>query len=138
MHDNLVMSSKKINLKSSDGDVFEVEYAVGLMSQTIKRVIDTGCAGDSIPLPKVTSKILVKVIEYCKRHVEVSSKYMETANTVLERWDVDFIKVDKYTLFDFILAANYLKISSLLNLACSKVADMTKGMRPAEIRKFYS
>ncbi|KAA8536615.1 hypothetical protein F0562_029093 [Nyssa sinensis] len=57
-------SSKKITLKSSDGESFEVEEVVALESQTIKHMIEVDCADSVIPLPNVTSKILAKVIEY--------------------------------------------------------------------------
>ncbi|KAJ7944131.1 SKP1-like protein [Quillaja saponaria] len=127
------MSSKKITLKSSDGEAFEVDEAVALESQTIKHMVEDDCADNGIPLPNVTSKILAKVIEYCKKHVESS-----TSEEDLKAWDADFVKVDQATLFDLILAANYLNIKSLLDLTCQTVADMIKGKTPEEIRKTFN
>ncbi len=43
------------------------------------------------------------------------------------------MKVDQATLFDLILAANYLNIKSLLDLTCQTVAQMIKGKTP-EVR----
>ncbi|VFQ72047.1 unnamed protein product [Cuscuta campestris] len=63
-------TTKKINLKSSDGEVFEVDGQVAVECQTIKQMIEDDGADSVIPLPKVNSKILAKVIEYCKRHAE--------------------------------------------------------------------
>ncbi|KAL9993878.1 putative S-phase kinase-associated protein [Helianthus debilis subsp. tardiflorus] len=57
-------SSKTIVLRSSDGETFVVDEVVAVESQTIKHMIEDGCADTSIPLPNVTSKILSKVIEY--------------------------------------------------------------------------
>lgn len=94
----------KILLKSSDGEVFEVDEAVALESQTIKHLIEDDCAGSNIPLPNVTSKILAKVIEYSKRHVEASSKTEDkAAEDELKVFDAEFVKVDQGTLFDLIL-----------------------------------
>ncbi|KAK6277925.1 hypothetical protein POUND7_018248 [Theobroma cacao] len=66
---SIVRSStgRKITLRSLD---FEVDEAVALESQTIKHMIEDDCADNGSPLPNVTSKILSKVIEYCKKHVE--------------------------------------------------------------------
>ncbi|KAI3919488.1 hypothetical protein MKW98_030199, partial [Papaver atlanticum] len=77
--------SKTVTLKSSDGDTFEVEGAVVLQSQTSNNVI---------PLPKVTSKILAKVVEYCKKHVD-SPKGEDDGDTekeLLKTWDAEFVK----------------------------------------------
>ncbi len=134
-------SSKTIVLKSSDGETFEVEEAVALESQTIKHMIEDDCADTSIPLPNVTSKILAKVIEYCKKHVDTpksDDSSNKTAEDDLKAFDVEFVKVDQGTLFDLILAANYLNIKSLLDLTCQTVADMIKGKTPEEIRKTFN
>lgn len=103
--DRLMSSSKMIVLKSSDGETFEVEEVVALESQTIKHMIEDNCADTSIPLPNVTSKILAKVIEYCKRHVDASksSEVEKPSDDDLKNFDADFVKVDQGTLFDLIL-----------------------------------
>ncbi|KAK1272869.1 SKP1-like protein 1B [Acorus gramineus] len=133
-------ATRKVTLKSSDGEVFEVEEVVALESQTIKHMIEDDCADNGIPLPNVTSKILSKVIEYCKKHVDLAPKIGEdrALEEELKMWDVEFVKVDQTTLFDLILAANYLNIKSLLDLTCQTVADMIKGKTPEEIRKTFN
>ncbi|KAL3723701.1 hypothetical protein ACJRO7_035812 [Eucalyptus globulus] len=131
-------SSRKITLRSSDGESFDVEQSVAVESQTIKHMIEDGCADNAIPLPNVNSKILAKVIEYCKMHVESAKAEDRVNDEELKTWDVDFVKVDQATLFDLILAANYLNIKSLLDLTCQTVADMIKGKTPEEIRKTFS
>ncbi|OVA10206.1 SKP1 component [Macleaya cordata] len=129
------MSMKKvITLKSSDGDTFDVDEAVAVESETIKQMIEDGCADGSIPLPNVTGNILAKVIEYCKKHVETSKEEGED----LKEWDAEFVKVDQGTLFNIILAANYLNIKNLLDLTCQTVADMIKGKTPEEIRRTFN
>ncbi|KAL5557502.1 hypothetical protein UlMin_039738 [Ulmus minor] len=134
----MASSLKKITLKSSDGESFEVEEAVALQSQTIKHMIEDDCADNGIPLPNVTSKILAKIIEYCKRHVEAGKPDERVADDELKAWDLEFVKVDQATLFDLILAANYLNIKNLLDLTCQTVADMIKGKTPEEIRKTFN
>jgi len=135
---NMSTESKKITLKSSDGEAFEVEEVVALESQTIKHMIEDDCADSVIPLPNVTSKILAKVIEYCKKHVETPKTDDRSAEDELKTWDAEFVKVEQPVLFDLILAANYLNIKSLLDLTCQTVADMIKGKTPEEIRKTFN
>ncbi|KAJ4830426.1 hypothetical protein Tsubulata_032911 [Turnera subulata] len=49
----------------------------------------------------------------------------------------EFTKVDQDTLFDVLLASNYLDIKNLLDLVCQTVADMIKGKTTEEIRKTF-
>ncbi|TXG72576.1 hypothetical protein EZV62_001155 [Acer yangbiense] len=134
-------TSRKIPLKSSDGEAFEVDEAVALKSQMIKHVVMDDCVEDGILLPEVTSKILSKVIEYCKKHVE-SPKSDDCATGAvdddLKAWDAEFVKVDQDTLFDLILAANYLNIKSLLDLTCQTVLDLTEDNTLEELTKWYN
>ncbi|XP_031132340.1 SKP1-like protein 1A [Ipomoea triloba] len=131
-------SPKMILLKSADGETFEVMEAVALESQTIKHMIEDDCADTVIPLPNVTSKILAKVIEYCRRHVDAAKSDDKANEDDLKAFDAEFVKVDQSTLFDLILAANYLNIKNLLDLTCQTVADMIKGKTPEEIRKTFN
>uniref|UniRef100_A0A0C9RQB3 SKP1-like protein n=1 Tax=Wollemia nobilis TaxID=56998 RepID=A0A0C9RQB3_9CONI len=131
----------KVKLKSSDDEMFEVDQAVAFESQTIKNMIEDTGTESAVPLPNVSSKILAKVIEYCKYHVD-AAKATDEKSAISEEdvktWDQEFVKVDQATLFDLILAANYLNIKNLLDLTCQTVADMIKGKTPEEIRKTFN
>ncbi|XP_044968919.1 SKP1-like protein 1 [Hordeum vulgare subsp. vulgare] len=144
---------KKITLKSSDGEEFDVDKTVAMESQTLRHMIEDECADNAIPLPNVNSKILSRVIEYCKQHVQARPKPADSAaadasssapaaapapTVDMKNWDAEFIKVDQATLYDLILAANYLDIKGLLDLTCQTVADMIKGKTPEEIRKTFN
>ncbi|KAL3738624.1 hypothetical protein ACJRO7_020065 [Eucalyptus globulus] len=83
------------------------------------------------------SAILSKVIKYCKKHVVNTDRDSSVAGDDLKAWDAEFVKVDQATLFDLILAANYLNIKGLLDLTCQTVADMTKGKTPEGIAKTF-
>ncbi|KAL3634328.1 SKP1-like protein 1A [Castilleja foliolosa] len=148
-------TKKTVLLRSSDGELFEVEEAVAVESETIKHMIEDDCAYTEIPIHNVTGLILAKVIEYCKRHVDASAsktddKPSSTANTddkpsstpvsddELKAFDADFVNVDYSMLFDLVLAANYLNIKSLLDLACQTVADMIKDKSPEEVREVFN
>ncbi|KAI3851580.1 hypothetical protein MKX03_020751 [Papaver bracteatum] len=121
-------TTKRVTLKSSDGETFDVKESISLQSQTIKHMIEDDCADNEIPLPSVTSKILAKVIEYCKKHDDNADD--KEKDDELKNWDAEFVKVDQATLFDLILAANYLNVKELLDLTFQTVADMIKGKTP--------
>jgi len=117
------------------------------MSVTIKNMLeDLGAADVAIPLHNVTKKILSKVVDYCKYHVEhpntsVKSDEKKDDNKKTEDivpFDKDFCAVDQAQLFELILAANYLDIKPLLDLTCKTVANMIKGKTPEEIRKTFN
>ncbi|OUS44936.1 Skp1 family, dimerization domain-domain-containing protein [Ostreococcus tauri] len=89
-----------------------------------------------VPLPNVSSKILAKVIEYAKFHVD--AKKANEAEAKIKEFNTEFVKVDQATLFEIILAANYLNMKGLLDLTCMTVANMMKGKTPEEIRKTFN
>lgn len=127
---------KKITLKSDDGEIFEVEEAVAMQSQTIRHMMEDDCADGAIPLPNVTSNILAKVIEYCRKHKEEAADGEN--KEILKDWDAEFVKLDQVTLFHLIMAANYLNIKSLLDLTAQTVANMIKEKTPEEIRETFN
>ncbi|KAL9268462.1 SKP1-like protein [Drosera capensis] len=138
-------TTKVVVLRSSDGETFVVPEAVAMESQTIKQSLEEDFSEGEIPLPNVTAKILAKVIEYCKKHVEFSGEKDEYAfykdnekEKEIKEWDKNFMDVDQDILFDIILAANYLNIKGLLDLSCSTVADMMRGKKPEEIRAIFN
>ncbi|KAL2476990.1 SKP1-like protein 12 [Forsythia ovata] len=68
-----VTEKKMVVLRSSDQVIFEIDESVAFHSQLIKNAIEDDCAEPAIHVPNVTSKILAKVIEYCKRHAAATT-----------------------------------------------------------------
>ncbi|CAN6219174.1 unnamed protein product [Urochloa humidicola] len=147
-----------ITLISSDNEKFEVPEASATLSLTIRHMIEDGCTDGGVPLPNVSSKILAKVLEYCNKHAPAeaaagegssssdaaageagsSSSAAVASNEELKVFDDAFVDVDSIaTLFDIILAANYLDIKGLLDITCQKVADTIKDKQPEEIREIF-
>ncbi|XP_047333016.1 SKP1-like protein 1B [Impatiens glandulifera] len=139
--------SKKIVLKSSDDVLFDMYESIAVQSQTLKHMIEDDCANNTIPIPNVNSKILAKVLEFCNKHGEAILRSEEFScnqelkisfEEELKKFDSEFLQVDQGTLFDLIMASNYLEIQELLDLACETVASMIKGKKPEEIRKMFN
>lgn len=121
-----------VTIQSQDGVSYDIEVNVAKMSGTLKDLIDDAGTDNAVPLPNVTSKILSKVVDYCKYY----NKHPQTEE--ISPWDLEFCTVDQPTLFELILAANYLDIKTLLDLTCKTVANMIKGKTPDEIRKTFN
>lgn len=142
----------KITLTASDGEAFQVERDVIRLSTTIDTMLqDLGMTGEGgeielnepVPLPNVTGNILKKVIQWCTYHKDdpappEDSDQKEKRTDDIPSWDVEFLKVDQGTLFELILAANYLDIKGLLDVTCKTVANMIKGKSPEEIRRTFN
>ena len=90
----------------------------------------------AVPLPNVSAKILSKVIEFSK--FQVQAKKENESEAKIKEFNNEFVKVDQATLFEIILAANYLNMKNLLDLTCMTVSNMMKGKTPEEIRKTFN
>jgi S-phase kinase-associated protein 1 len=60
------------------------------------------------------------------------------ADVVPESYAKFVDELDQEVLFELVLAANYMDVKSLLDLACAKVASMIKGKTPEEIRTTFN
>lgn len=136
---------QEIVLRSKDEKEFKLPFSIAAMSETIRVLAsypeeeeeqeDWEVPASAIPLPPVESTILQKVIEYCTYH----SENKETKEEDRAAWDKKFAAVDDDILFALILAANYLDIKPLLDLACKVVADYIKACKtPQEIRRRFN
>ncbi|KAJ9588113.1 hypothetical protein L9F63_018522, partial [Diploptera punctata] len=146
-YENQLLTMPNIKLQSSDGEVFEVDVEIAKCSVTIKTMLeDLGMDEDEeevVPLPNVNSAILKKVIQWATYHKDdppppEDDENKEKRTDDISSWDADFLKVDQGTLFELILAANYLDIKGLLDVTCKTVANMIKGKTPEEIRKTFN
>uniref|UniRef100_A0A0E0LJM3 SKP1 component dimerisation domain-containing protein n=1 Tax=Oryza punctata TaxID=4537 RepID=A0A0E0LJM3_ORYPU len=57
-----------------------------------------------------------------------------TEEEELKNWDKEFVNVDQWSLYNLLLAAHFLEIKGLLDIASQKVADMLKGKNSQEMR----
>uniref|UniRef100_UPI00358F5837 S-phase kinase-associated protein 1-like n=1 Tax=Myxine glutinosa TaxID=7769 RepID=UPI00358F5837 len=86
---------------------------------------------------------LLQVVQWCSHHKDdppppEDDENKEKRTDDIPVWDQEFLKVDQGTLFELILAANYLDIKGLLYVTCKTVANMIKGKTPEEIRKTFN
>ena len=133
-------SGSTVTLISADGDTFVVDADVTRMSATIAAIVEDAGASEPIPLPNVNAHILAKVVEYLTYHASVAKAAGTSASpdqAETARWTSEFMAMDLGTLFEVILAANYLNVKDLLELACTTVANTVKDKSPEEIREAF-
>nr|CDS33361.2 S phase kinase associated protein 1 [Hymenolepis microstoma] len=137
-----------VRLTTCDDGVFEVDASVIRQAVMIRDILDDvgpDAAEDDEPIPLqfVNSAIFKKVIQWCQYHKDDAPQQDDDENKErrtddISSWDQEFLRVDQGTLFELILAANYLDIKGLLDTCCKSVANMIKGKTPEEIRKTFN
>ena len=135
-----------IKLVSSEGEVFETDVEIVMQWGTIRTMLeDLGVDEDDdpVPLPNVTAATLGKIIQYCTYHKDnppspEDDEIKEKGTDDISSWVLEFPNVDQSTLFELIMAANYLDISDLLDVSCKQVANAIKGKTAEEIRKTFN
>jgi S-phase kinase-associated protein 1 len=131
----------KLTLVSQEQEKYQVPKRVAMMSELIKTIVESDATDKEIPLPHVKGNVLHKVVMYMKYHSDNPPREIEKPlkspimNEVVEQWDADFVDIDREQLFDLIVAADYMHIQPLFNLACAKVASIIKNKTPEQIRR---
>ena len=140
MADNQVM----VKLITQDGEEVSVPKNIICKSVLIKGIIDDSGTEDAIPLQCVKKPILDKIIEYCT-YIDTNAPpeiekplRSNDLSGVVNAWYAKFVDLEQETLFELILAANFMDIKSLLELSTAKVASLIKGKTIQEIRKFFN
>ena len=133
-----------ITLVSSDGEKMQISAKAAQRSQLVKGIIEDYPDDAEVPLNNVKSSILKKIKEYLEHYQDSDPKEIERPlasqnyQDCVEAWDFEFINIELDTIFEIILAANYMDIKPLLELASSKIASIIKGKTPEEIRKIFN
>uniref|UniRef100_A0A131YQ82 S-phase kinase-associated protein 1 n=1 Tax=Rhipicephalus appendiculatus TaxID=34631 RepID=A0A131YQ82_RHIAP len=138
-------SSNTMKLQSSEGHVFEVDLQTAMVSGTLRTMMeDIGKLNtdddEVVPLVNVNTATLKKVLQWATYHKDDWFLLAEDdaaigARQPLSSWDSEFFNVDQATLFQIIVAADYLDIKGLMNSACRTVANMIRAKTTEEMRK---
>ena len=140
------METPNLVLVSSDNQKIEIDTESAQKSLLLKGLIsDFNAQQEPIQLPDIKYDILKKVVEYLAHYKDKEPQQIpkplpsQDLKEVTDEWDVNFINgMELDSVFDLINAANYMDISSLLDLACAKIASLMKGKSAAEIRAMFN
>eukprot|EP00884_Botryococcus_braunii_P009946 jgi/Botrbrau1/18953/Bobra.0481s0002.1 len=134
---------KEVKLVSSDGGVYVANREMLMeASGLLKNLLEDLPKTKEAPVEMVTGSILAMVLQYIKAHEKEVQEGSEPKPKKSEEWlkefDAKFVNVDPSTLFEIIMAANYMHCKDLLELTCLTVANMIKGKTPRDIRKTFN
>lgn len=138
------MDNKVITLVSSDGEKFQISEKAARRSQLIKGISDDYPDDPEVPLHNVKGNILQKIITYLENYKDNEPREIERPlptnnfSECIDSWDYQYIDLELDDIFAIILAANYMDIKPLMELASAKVASIIKGKSPEDIRKTFN
>ncbi|XP_044745497.1 S-phase kinase-associated protein 1-like [Coccinella septempunctata] len=122
----------EIKLKSSDGEIFTVNVDIAKCFAVIRNQLLTYVGDDIedevVKIDHASSDILKKVIEWATYHSNIpEGEQDEEEKEKILAWEKEFLNVDKKTTFELMMAANFLGISSLIDVTCKKLAAAMHG-----------
>ena len=136
---------RMITLQSSDNQTLQIDEKSAQRSKLLAGLIKDYDTKEAINIAEVKKDILEKVIAYLIHYKDTTPRDIPkpmpspNLNEVCDEWDVQFINgIELDSVFDLINAANYLEITSLLDLSCAKIASLMKGKSAQEIRTMFN
>lgn len=136
---------KRVTLKASDGETFELNAQLVATSRRISEELRERRDEDDVEISlPLSGTILAKIAEYFKYHADSPSNELriplpsdKLVECGAEKWDADFVNLKKDELFELMLAATLLQISSLVFLTNAKATLLVKNKEPNKIRKEF-
>jgi len=135
----------QLTLKSGgqDPQTFEISKGHAELSKFVTTILEGDSEATSIEIRQVPAETLSHVVEYLKHHkgkepdpLPCPVRSIHMSQIVSDKWDATWIDAfDKKTIFEVILAANYMDIKSLLHLGCAKIATLIKQLDQKEINR---
>lgn len=121
-----------VTLVSSDNKSFVVDRGVADHASTIKMLLEDVDDDTNIPVPNVNAKCMRCIIDMMTLYSGEDDKGSK------EKIKASVKDFDNDTLFEVLLAANFLNIPIIVDTMCQVMADMIKGKSPEEIRKTFN
>merc|ERR1712087_416090 len=122
---------------------FEISKKCAELSKFVTTILEGDADALSIEIRQVPPETLKHVVDYLKHHdgqepeaLPCPVRSIHMSQIVSDKWDATWIDAfDKKTIFEVILAANYMDIKSLLHLGCAKIATLIKQLDQKEINR---
>ncbi|PWA95857.1 SKP1-like 11 [Artemisia annua] len=135
---NSMTKAKTARLVTSDRVYIEVD--VDELIDTESHVFKNWIKYDGTGALRLTFKanIVLKVIEFCKKHGKIRNSDDKLAHENLKDFHSEFVKENHSILIDLLTAACDLQIRSLLDVTSETVVDMINGKTAEEIHRMFN
>ena len=128
---------------------FEIAKTCAFMSKFVRVIVEGDAdAGKytAIEVKQVPADTMARVVEYLEHHkgkepepLPCPVRSIQMSQIVSDKWDATWIDAfDKKTIFEVILAANYMDIKPLLHLGCAKIATLIKQLSQEDINRIIA
>jgi len=132
-------------IHTRDGGEFKISIRALRLSKLLSIEAESR-SSDPIHLTKCPGRIISHVIKFLIHHNGVEPtkipkpiRSSKLRKSVDDPWDVEFANsLSKKEIFRITLVANYIDCQSLLHLMCAKIATLTRGRSPEEIRRILN
>merc|ERR1719471_296578 len=139
-------TDSEILILKSGGDSpqsFPISRKAAELSKFVTTILEGDSEATTIEVRQVPAQTMERVIEYLQHHngeepqaLPCPVRSIHMAQIVSDKWDATWIDaMDKKSIFEVILAANYMDIKSLLHLGCAKIATLIKQLDQKEINR---
>ncbi len=142
------ITGNMLTLISKEGQGFSIDINSSKLCMTVTDMLDNlGIESDEpIDTRSVDSATLEKVLIFCDYiqnnpdKAEELTKWTDdrTFTIPLDEWFVNYITVDQKTVYDVIMAANFLNIQSLLQLGAKYIASLIRNKSPEELKTLFA
>ncbi|CAN1196599.1 SKP1-like protein 9 [Linum perenne] len=137
---------KTVTLKSSDGELFEVEESIAKQMLLVKSVLEdraehssSSDSSEPIPLFNVSAKDLAVILEYLNKSNEIRSKRGFSSHEAVKKLGkkiCDNLKLND-EIKSVLEATNYLELKDFLDVVCQNIADRISRRKVEFVREFF-
>jgi len=141
-----LMPNSPLQLLSKQGDRLLLSRSAARGSALFQDMLENAPLDQPISLPNLTTTVLELVVEYLNYYANSALRPSEIQKPLrsndfaelVTEWEDQFVDKPHEVVFELIIAARYLCIPGLLDLAAARVAGWIKGKTPEEIRRRFN
>lgn len=131
--------SSIITLITKGGHRLTITKQAAMISKLLSTIMAMDQNATEIPLPNVTKKTLLNIIEYANHHggvaqeiVKMPLSHNKMIDNCTHKWDAEFIdrigERSQRELYSLIISADYMDIKCLIHLGSAKMASWLRGV----------